>query len=247
MVDRRERRGARRLDLPDDLVALEVTSALDRGILVIPVLVDGGRPPRVEELPQALAPLAHRQCLRIDHETFSTDAARLLTALEPAVLASGPAADAPTLPPRAGPKLRHLALFGTPIAIVAIIAFVVMLSAPTTGTSREPNSPVTSTAPAAAAPSACTDVADGASFVQPQVTESGRQSGLTFCPPHINDGRLPISGKSFDLAGQVLGPADQRQEVLLVNHGDPTTCDALGNPPASGAFLISQADIGSAR
>ena len=48
--------------------------------------------------------------------------------------------------------------------------------------------------------------ADGAAFVQPQVTDPGRRSGLTFCPSRINSGKLPITGP-FELTGQVLGPS----------------------------------------
>ena len=36
--------GRRRLDDPDDFVVLEITTALERGIRVIPVLVDGAAP-----------------------------------------------------------------------------------------------------------------------------------------------------------------------------------------------------------
>ncbi len=38
--------GARRLDDPTDLVRLEIATALERGIPVIPVLVQGARMPR---------------------------------------------------------------------------------------------------------------------------------------------------------------------------------------------------------
>ena len=84
--------------------------------------------------------------------------------------------------------------------------------------------------------------ADGAAFVQPQVTDTpGRRSGLTFCPSRINGGKLPITGP-FELTGQVLGPVGDRKDVLLVTSGDPRTCDALSNAPSRGAFLIDQAD-----
>ena len=50
--------GHRRLDNPDDLVRFEVQTALDRGVRVIPVLVDGARPLRQHELPTDLSKLA---------------------------------------------------------------------------------------------------------------------------------------------------------------------------------------------
>src|SRR6516165_12630708 len=46
--------GVRRLDNPDDYVRFEVTTALERGVRVIPVLIDGAKPLRQEELPAEL-------------------------------------------------------------------------------------------------------------------------------------------------------------------------------------------------
>jgi TIR domain len=74
-------RGRRRLDDPDDLVVLEVKSALDRGIRVIPVLVDGAPAPQRNELPKGLTSLARRNAIRLDHDTFRTDVSALLNAL----------------------------------------------------------------------------------------------------------------------------------------------------------------------
>ena len=53
--------GTRRLDDEKDFVRLEVEKALERGIPVVPVLVQGAALPRAEELPGALAALATRQ------------------------------------------------------------------------------------------------------------------------------------------------------------------------------------------
>jgi hypothetical protein len=50
--------GGRRLDNPDDFVAIEIAAALARDIRVIPVLVDGARMPKASELPDSLKPLA---------------------------------------------------------------------------------------------------------------------------------------------------------------------------------------------
>ena len=52
--------GGRRLDQPDDMVRLEIAAALERGILVIPVLVQGAQMPRSGNLPEALKELASR-------------------------------------------------------------------------------------------------------------------------------------------------------------------------------------------
>jgi len=75
-------RGRRRLDDPDDLVVLEIRTALERGIRVIPVLVDGAVMPDRYDLPQGLQGLALRNAVQLDHETFRTDVITLLDAVE---------------------------------------------------------------------------------------------------------------------------------------------------------------------
>ncbi len=49
--------GQRRLDNPEDFVAIEIGAALARNIPVVPVLVDGARMPKVSELPIRSSPL----------------------------------------------------------------------------------------------------------------------------------------------------------------------------------------------
>ena len=55
--------GRRRLDDPDDLVVLEIKSALERDIRVIPLLIDGAAAPSHDDLPEGLAPLARRNAI----------------------------------------------------------------------------------------------------------------------------------------------------------------------------------------
>jgi hypothetical protein len=225
-----DEQGRRRLTLPDDFVAMEIASALSRDVPVIPVLIDGAPTPRTEDLPEALAPLAHRQCVRIDHDSFTSDVATLLAALE--------AARTDTSRPRR--RSLWLSAGAVLVVLAIIVVFVVVRGMP--ANSGFPSRPVVPSTTAVATV-ACTDVADGAAFVQPQVTDSGRRSSLTFCPSRINGGKLPITGP-FELTGQVLGPVADRKDLLLVTSGDPRTCDALGNPPTRGAFLVDQADMG---
>jgi tetratricopeptide (TPR) repeat protein len=74
--------GARRLDNTKDFVRLEVEAALGRTIPVVPVLVQGAAMPRAEELPAALASLATRQAVVLDHAEFHDDTERLCDRLE---------------------------------------------------------------------------------------------------------------------------------------------------------------------
>jgi len=74
--------GQRRLDDPNDRVAAEIVHALERGVPVIPVLVDGARMPTRAELPEALAGLASRQAVTLRNESFTSDSSHLLAAIE---------------------------------------------------------------------------------------------------------------------------------------------------------------------
>jgi TIR domain len=56
-LNARDEHDDRRLDEPDDFVALEIAAALARNIPVIPVLVDGARMPKASELPDSLKSL----------------------------------------------------------------------------------------------------------------------------------------------------------------------------------------------
>jgi predicted secreted protein len=74
--------GRRRLDDPDDFVRLEIEAALARNVRVIPILVEGARMPRAEELPSSLAGLVRRQALELSPARFEADTGRLLRVLD---------------------------------------------------------------------------------------------------------------------------------------------------------------------
>ena len=77
--------GGRRLDNPDDFVAIEIAAALARNIQVIPVLVDGARMPKASELPDSLKPLARRQAVDVRHAHFGHDAEALVARMREAL------------------------------------------------------------------------------------------------------------------------------------------------------------------
>ncbi|MFV1988177.1 MAG: TIR domain-containing protein [Gemmatimonadota bacterium] len=81
--------GSPRIQDPDDFVRLEVGTALQRDIRVIPVLIDDAVLPNVAQLPPDLAPLLRRNAVHISHLRFHSDADRLIRSLR-AMLAAGP-------------------------------------------------------------------------------------------------------------------------------------------------------------
>ena len=86
--------GERRLDDPDDFVRLEIEAALKGDVRVIPILVEGARMPRSEELPQSVAALARRQALELTSSRFSADTRTLLSVLEKTLLGAARTHDA---------------------------------------------------------------------------------------------------------------------------------------------------------
>src|ERR1700722_16866591 len=78
----KDEQDGRRLDNPDDLLRMEIATALKRAIRVIPVLVDGASMPRSTDLPDDLKALVRRNSLRIGDITFDDDCRRLIVAIE---------------------------------------------------------------------------------------------------------------------------------------------------------------------
>jgi len=74
--------GTRRLDDPDDFVRLEIEAALERKVLLIPILVDGALMPRGDQLPPSIAPMVRRQALELSPNRFRADTERLLDVME---------------------------------------------------------------------------------------------------------------------------------------------------------------------
>lgn len=68
-------------DDEEDLMQVEIVAGLERGIPVVPVLVDGAPEPRADELPPQLEALAARQAVRLSYASFDADADRLISSL----------------------------------------------------------------------------------------------------------------------------------------------------------------------
>ena len=75
-------RGQRRLDDPGDYVRLEIATSLQRGLRVVPVLVDGAAMPGADELPEPLAALSRRQASTLADASWDDDVARLCAAVQ---------------------------------------------------------------------------------------------------------------------------------------------------------------------
>ena len=74
-----------RINDPDDLVRLEIETALRSNLRVIPVLVEGAQMPKASTLPDDLKPLARRNATEISHTRFDADARDLVSVIQRAL------------------------------------------------------------------------------------------------------------------------------------------------------------------
>jgi hypothetical protein len=74
--------GQRPLENPYDFVRVEIATALQRNMRVIPVLVQGASMPSADELPEDLAPLTRRNAFELHDTSLRDDIRRLITVIE---------------------------------------------------------------------------------------------------------------------------------------------------------------------
>jgi hypothetical protein len=104
-----DKQGQRRLDDPNDFVRLETSSALKRGVRVIPVLVQGATMPREADLPADIKELAYRNSVELTHARWDSDVQLLINALR----GLGAAAPTATAPSTAAPSIASPPPVGT--------------------------------------------------------------------------------------------------------------------------------------
>ncbi len=74
--------GQKRLDDPNDFVRLEIASALNQDVDVVPILLDDAVMPRAEDLPETLVPFIRRNALAVEYSRFNADVDRLIRGIE---------------------------------------------------------------------------------------------------------------------------------------------------------------------
>lgn len=154
--------GKRRLDNPNDFVALEIAEALKRDTRVIPVLVEGAKMPDAEELPASLVALGRRNAIEISDTRWDYDVEQLVKVLEKICGIPSPSVSAPGTGTGTGSGAGNRTVTGTgaggksgmlkiaiPIAavIIAAVALVIYLLA-----SRTPSQLTSAGSPAADQP-----------------------------------------------------------------------------------------------
>jgi hypothetical protein len=213
--------GTRRLDNPEDYVRLEISSALKRGIPVIPVLVHDARMPALDQLPEDLKDLRYRNSVELTHARWNSDVTLLIGALKNYVhvnLASEtqpvhatvsvqlPAPQGAKSEPAKGSKLPlMLGLGGLSVALVVLLALLWVRSRqPSPGLQGEP--PETQSQP------------------QPAVTQPAAAQ------PSATSGAATASPAAATPAGSSAAPSPQ------AGAGSPAA-SGTALPPAPSAFL----------
>lgn len=130
--------GGRRLDDPRDFVRLEIAAALERGIPVIPVLVEEAEMPSEADLPVPLVRLTRYNGLEVSDSRWNHDVGQLVTALgqwTPTVTtAPGPApVPAPVGPQAPGRTGRPLVPIVAGIGLLAVVGLLGLLLRPDGG------------------------------------------------------------------------------------------------------------------
>jgi len=114
--------GMRRIDDPLDFVRMEIETALERDILIVPLLVNNAAMPSAEDLPLSLRPLAYRNGMPVRPDPdFRRDMERLIAALEP-----------PRRPP------LHRWLLGGAVVAASCLALLLAILIPTMTSSGRP-------------------------------------------------------------------------------------------------------------
>ncbi|HEX8490619.1 MAG TPA: TIR domain-containing protein, partial [Chthoniobacterales bacterium] len=181
----------RRIDDPTDFVRLEVASALENGIPIIPVLVNNTPMPEAKSLPAELEGLAFRNGLALDTGIdFHHHADRLIAGIHRVV--DPPAAPAPPVSPPAPQPLQSpaqpagrklfpmIAVAAVLLALGAIAGWYFLVRSPQHVVSRDETAEPTRKAEATPAPVIKPEPT--ATQVQPQTTATAAPSNPAASP-----------------------------------------------------------------
>jgi hypothetical protein len=156
----------RRIDDPHDFVALEIAAALERDVLVIPVLVEGAAMPRADQLPARLLGLSRRNALEVSDLSFRDDVGHLIETIE-AVMGT------PEAPTKVARRWVRPALLAGGAAVVVIVVIVVLASGNSSGTTASVSAGKASSTPGGGSGQLFTFAARGTdntvSYVEPGV------------------------------------------------------------------------------
>jgi formylglycine-generating enzyme required for sulfatase activity len=249
-LDASDADGQRRLDSDSDFVRVEIATALQRDIPVIPILLDGAKVPKADQLPADLRGLTARNGLDVRHASFHVDMDRLIGGLKARSGEAHTPAESQAKPPEGAAQNRRSApvLIAGGLAAVCVGAVAVWFAmtrphpvqptpAPSQQTATNPPLPAppppsatpTVPTPAPAPPTAATPPAQP-SAPPPTAQQSPAPAAPSAAP-------APAPGTLSPVKLEVLSPA--REHALAPNDSfkECATCPIM-TVIAPGAFTM---------
>jgi hypothetical protein len=216
--------GRRRLDNRGDFVRLEIEAALQRGVRVIPILVDGATMPDAAELPPSLAGIVHRHALELSPSRFEFDSNRLLRVLDRTL-------DEKPRPMEAAsrrPPARRWVPMG--IATAILVAGVGAMAAFSALGDTPPPTPTTSASPGTTGPANPTTTTRGPQTTRTTLIPADLFRGFILRRPSIEYRAKPRQ------SAEVLGYVPYNTPVYIVC---TATGDAVTGPGRAGSAPIT--------
>jgi formylglycine-generating enzyme required for sulfatase activity len=212
-LDARDAEGKRRLDSENDFVRVEIATALQRDIPVIPILLDGAKIPKSEELPADLQGLTARNGLDVRHSSFHIDMDRLIGGLKardggaPALAnaKAKPSEDAKNDWRRAPVLLAGFVALTCAGAAVLWFALTPRPQVPPATSASNQQTAITQQAPIQPSP------APGASTTgPPALSPAPSPSQHSLAPVQQSPAPAPAPGRLSSVKIELLTPADER-------------------------------------
>jgi YVTN family beta-propeller protein len=241
--------GNRRLDSPDDFVRLEVATGLERGVRVVPVLVQGVRMPGADDLPPALAALARRNALEVSDLRWNEDVARLVGTLERVLGEDHVSPSRPTARSRRAPLHRHPGIVKLALPVVAaLLALGVAAAVLLSGDDGDSGGAPVATATSAGSAREVIDVGTtptGAALGSGAVWVANAADGTV---TRIDVSRRAVVGRPIEVGQNATYIAADENGVWVTYAGkgasgrggvvriDPRTNDLVGTPIRTGGF-----------
>ena len=205
-----------------DFVHLEVSTALRKGMRVIPLLFDGAVMPAPAQLPADIRALSERNALEVNATRFAADMARLVEALN--ATAQTPRG---TAQGNAGGTARRPVILGAVAVAVALVAGAFWFRAPSPSAAAVS---IPSATPSARAPIngewqatvryawSNDDYVERFSF-EGDVSEVNGSASFLRVPRALQDGRIETDGATFLTRTREMSGAEQvhRYRVKLID------------------------------
>jgi formylglycine-generating enzyme required for sulfatase activity len=215
-LDARDEEGNRRLDSTADFVRIEIATALQRGIPVIPILLDGAKIPKVQQLPQDLEGLVARNGLDVRHASFHADMDKLIGGLKGASIPVDQAATRLGALGSGATRPRWLVI-GLAAAIGAgAIAAALIVKQQTERSPRQLSPPVVQQSPVIGQPAPSSVPQPPAAKIEPSPQNAQLQSVPLAAPPFVP---IPSTREHALQPGDSFKECDNCPEMVVVPIG----------------------------